>query len=984
MSIFSTDTELAGNRPAKAAAPAAVRGLRFRLALGFGLLAVLLTAALALVIGELATNLARKEIGRYLTRLSIEMRDKIDTGMSERVAEIGMLANLDTSIDGPRNPGLRKTMLNELKRASPDYSWLGYTDATGRVVVSLADLLQGADVSARIWFRRAMTAPYVGDVRDATLLAPLLPRASAELPRIVDIAFPLREAGRVYGAVSGYVSWNWVGRLRDAIESNAPPEAPFELIVLSADNKVLLGPAGMIGTTLPLNELSPSRLRAYDARLERWADGVTYLAGTSATRGFGDYQGLGWIVVARQRAEIAFAPVRLLQQRIAIAGGLIALLTIVLGWWIATRVSGPLAEISAAADAISRGSRRVQIPSEGGYTEVERLSSSLRRMLANLTAHEEDLRLAQNRLETRVRERTAELTKARAEMELEAADHAVARDEATAAKDRLSLAMEASRLVLWDYDVPSGKVALSEAWSTLLGGEAVATTETMASLTGLVPEEDRSAVQAAIASALKGPDSSYRVEHRVRTASGVPVWIVSEGRVVERDASGRAVRMIGTNRDITERMRSANALRESEERFRKLTELYSDWYWEIDTDLRFTRFEGSGLAKLGVRTEEALGHSPLESSRYEVTSMSPEEFARIRAERKSYRDVRGRYTLDDGTYRYVSVTGEPVFGGDGSFGGYRGVTRDITDHMYAEEALRESEARFKGAFEHSATGMSLIGLDGRWLKVNRALCETTGYSEAELLARSFQDLTHPDDLHIGPASLGDLLSGKRESIQIEKRYLHKRGHEVWVLVNLSLVRDKGGNPEHFISQILDVSERRKLQERVEHLALHDPLTDLPNSRLLLDRLQQALAAAQRAKRPIGVMYIDLDGFKSVNDTHGHKAGDLVLKEFAIRLKSILRAVDSVARVGGDEFVAILAEIADAADATKAADRLLAAMAVPFDIGQTAVTLSASIGLALYPANGDDAQTLLQRADSAMYSAKRAGKNSYRFFAGDPK
>ena len=853
MSIFSTGTELAGSRPAKAAVPATVRSLRFRIALGFGLLAVLLTAALALVIGELATNLARKEIGRYLTRLSIEMRDKIDTGMSERVAEIGMLANLDTSIDGPRNPGLRKTMLNELKRATPDYSWLGYTDATGRVVVSLADLLQGADMSGRVWFRRAMTAPYIGDVRDATLL----PRTGAELPRIVDIAFPLREAGRVYGAVSGYVSWSWVGRLRDAIESNAPPEAPFELIVLSADNKVLMGPAGLMGTTLPLTERSPSRLRAYDARLERWADGVTYLAGTSATRGFGDYQGIGWIVVARQRAEFAFAPVRLLQQRIAIAGGLIALLAIVLGWWIATRVSGPLAEISAAADAISRGSRRVQIPSEGGYAEVERLSSSLRRMLANLTAHEEDLRLAQNRLETRVRERTAELTKARAETELEAADHSVARDEATAAKDRLSLAMEASRLVLWDYDVPSGKVALSEAWSALLGGDAVPTTETMASLTGLVPEEDRSAVQAAIASALKGPDSSYRVEHRVRTASGVPVWIVSEGRVVERDASGRAVRMIGTNRDITERMHSANA-------------------------------------------------------------------------------------------------------------------------------LLESEARFKGAFEHSATGMSLIGLDGRWLKVNRALCEITGYSEAELLARSFQNLTHPDDLRIGPASLGDLLSGKRESIQIEKRYLHKLGQEVWVLVNLSLVRDKAGNPEHFISQILDVSERRKLQERVEHLALHDPLTDLPNSRLLLDRLQQALAAAQRAKRPIGVMYIDLDGFKPVNDTYGHKAGDLVLKEFAIRLKSILRAVDSVARVGGDEFVAILAEIADTADATKAADRLLAAMAVPFDIGQTAVTLSASIGLALYPANGDDAQTLLQRADSAMYSAKRAGKNSYRFFAGDPK
>ena len=322
-------------------------------------------------------------------------------------------------------------------------------------------------------------------------------------------------------------------------------------------------------------------------------------------------------------------------------------------------------------------------------------------------------------------------------------------------------------------------------------------------------------------------------------------------------------------------------------------------------------------------------------------------------------------------------------GADGRALRMLGTNRDISGRVKRAEALRESEARFKGAFENSATGIALIGLNERWLKVNRALCEITGYEEAELLSLSYQDLTHPEDRQVGPASLDDLLSGTREAIQIDKRYIHKRGHEVWVLVNLSLVRDKLGKPEHFISQTLDMSERHRLQERVEHLALHDPLTGLPNSRLLLDRLEQTIAAARRAKRAMGVLYIDLDGFKPVNDTWGHATGDRVLKTVAGRLTQALRETDSVARVGGDEFVAILGPVATESDAISVAGRVLTTVAMPMDLGNAWVELSASIGIALYPNHGEDAQSLLQRADTAMYQAKRSGKNVWRFFSLDP-
>ena len=369
MNTSSTASERAG-APRQTA-----RSLRVRLALGFGLMVALLTGAMILMIGELATGLARKQIGHHLTRLAIEMRDKLDVGMFERLSEIELLANLDATLHGPRNPALRQAMLEELGRTAPDYSWLGYMDRKGRVQVSLNGLLAGEDVSGRPWFRDAQSALYVGDVREATLLPPLS-SGGREIPRlVVDIALPLRDREGSYGVVAGRVSWTWAARLREAIESYAQADSPFEMLVVSARREVLLGPQGLVGTTLELAELSPAQLRAYDARLERWPDGVDYLIGTSATRGHATFPGLGWIVIVRQRADLAFAPVRLLQQRIALAGLLLALAAIALGWWLASRVSRPLFRISAAADEISRGHRRVAIPS-GGDRKSTRLNSS--------------------------------------------------------------------------------------------------------------------------------------------------------------------------------------------------------------------------------------------------------------------------------------------------------------------------------------------------------------------------------------------------------------------------------------------------------------------------------------------------------------------------------------------------------------------------------------------------------------------------------
>lgn len=418
----------------------------------------------------------------------------------------------------------------------------------------------------------------------------------------------------------------------------------------------------------------------------------------------------------------------------------------------------------------------------------------------------------------------------------------------------------------------------------------------------------------------------------------------------------------------------------SEARFRRLTALSSDWYWELDEQLKFKVVSGAGLSAFGLKPEDLLGRTPSEApdSRYELLSPSESEFARLRAEHRPYSNVRGRFAYADGTYRYVSINGEPVFSDDGTFCGYRGVTRDITGQARAEIALRESEAQFRMAFDNSPIGMALVRPDGAWLRVNEALCALVGYSRDELLALTFQDITHPEDLESDLTLVREVLDDTRQTYQMDKRYIAKDGAEIWIQLNVSLVRDSAGKPLYFISQIQNIGTRRSLQQRTERLALHDALTDLANSRLLHDRLERAIAAARRAKRMAGVVFLDLDGFKAVNDAHGHAAGDAVLKEVAGRLAAAVRNVDTVGRIGGDEFVVVLGDVDSTQGSMLAAKRIRAAFEAPFVAAGARTNLGASLGIALYPDHGGDAQTLLQRADSAMYRAKSEGTNMIRF------
>ena len=292
------------------------------------------------------------------------------------------------------------------------------------------------------------------------------------------------------------------------------------------------------------------------------------------------------------------------------------------------------------------------------------------------------------------------------------------------------------------------------------------------------------------------------------------------------------------------------------------------------------------------------------------------------------------------------------------------------------EALRESRERFESVFEYAAIGMGLVAPDGRWLRVNRALCETLGYPEEELLGRAFGDITHPDDLDDDFEQAGRLLPGETRVYRKEKRYFRKDGRTVWALLSVSVVNDEAGEVLYFISQVQDVTERKRLEEKLSRLAYHDALTGLPNRALLEERLGHAFDRSGRTGTPVAILYLDLDGFKEVNDSLGHEAGDRLLVEVARRIEAHSRPADTVARLGGDEFCVLLEDVRGPGEAVRIADRLREYLTEPFDLTEGPVRVGVSIGVA-EKGPGDEDRTvvrLLCEADAQMYRTKKAAKS----------
>jgi diguanylate cyclase (GGDEF)-like protein/PAS domain S-box-containing protein len=310
------------------------------------------------------------------------------------------------------------------------------------------------------------------------------------------------------------------------------------------------------------------------------------------------------------------------------------------------------------------------------------------------------------------------------------------------------------------------------------------------------------------------------------------------------------------------------------------------------------------------------------------------------------------------------------------------------DNARLSERLRASEASFRLAFDGAAVGMTMTSLDprdaGRFLRVNDAMCAITGHSADELMAMTFADITHPDDLAASLDALDAAVAGRALVDRAEKRYVRRDGSHVWVAIASSVIRLESGENLHAITSVEDITDRKGAEAELAWRVTHDPLTRLLNRTGLTEHLVAALEDSQRAGRSGAdqagaLLYCDLDGFKNVNDTHGHDLGDRVLRVAASRLTEQIRDGDHVGRLGGDEFVIIARHVTPGAAVTLA-ERIVGSLAEPLQVDGVSVAITVSIGVALLSdiplAAGPDAAALLHVADTAMYQAKTNGRNGH--------
>src|SRR5712691_1326183 len=411
------------------------------------------------------------------------------------------------------------------------------------------------------------------------------------------------------------------------------------------------------------------------------------------------------------------------------------------------------------------------------------------------------------------------------------------------------------------------------------------------------------------------------------------------------------------------------ALRERDEMFRETFDQAAVGIALVSPDLRYLRVNDKFCDIVGY-------------SRDELLSMGLRDTGEI--PRRQLREK--ELVHKDGSRVWVTIASSLVRGASEQPLYFVSVVQDISEAKRAAAALRENEERFRRTFELAGSGVAHIGMDRRFIRMNRRLCEMLGYSEDQLLRLTGRQISHPDDLDVINAQRPSLYAGEIDAVRVEKRYLRKNGSVIWVAFTMVVERDAAGEPEYEIAFFDDITSRknaeaalRESEERFRQLAHHDALTNLPNRALFYDRMQHALALAKRNSWTVGVMLVDLDRFKSVNDTLGHAIGDKLLRQVAERLSKSVRASDTVARLGGDEFAVVL-NLSTPEDVAVVGHKILAEFQAPFQVEGHSLPATLSIGAALYPNDSADQDTLMKNADAAMYRSKEAGRNCFSLFS----
>ena len=461
------------------------------------------------------------------------------------------------------------------------------------------------------------------------------------------------------------------------------------------------------------------------------------------------------------------------------------------------------------------------------------------------------------------------------------------------------------------------------------------------------------------------------------------VWLGPGGARVDvlasssfvRDGDGAPVGVVYVGSDYTERRRAEGALKESEHRYRTLFDLnpLPMWVYDFET-LRFIAVNDEAVKHYGWSRDDFLSML--------ITEIRPQEdvpavLALLPQLPERVSPAIFRHKKKDGTVIDVEISSFEFISG-----GRRRrlvMAHDVTERHQSERRLRESEASYRLLFERNLAGVYRTTTDGRILDCNDAFARMFGYGSPQELLKE-----HASSLYFDSSEREQMLEQLRlqRSVTNQEMRLRRRdGSPVWVLENATML--EGHETGVIEGTIIDITDRKYAQDEIEYQAYHDVLTGLPNRLLFRDRISQSLAHARRSSRTVAIMFLDLDDFKAVNDSLGHTIGDRLLQAVALRLVGAIRAEDTVARMGGDEFTVLLSDVTDGRGAATVARKILEAVGAPLVLDGHELRATASIGIAVFPGDGFDAETLLKNADRAMYRAKQLGRNNYQYATPPP-
>ena len=941
-----------------------------RLLLSYLLVAVLPLAGLAVFyLASFETSL-RETVLSNMATIANKKAEQIDSYMAERLADARLLSQRNIVRNGvatlgrafhagglssPAYQAVARKLRDELSAAygDDDYYDVLLMDTAGNVVFSLS---QEADLG---------TSLRHGPYRDTQLAKGFALTAQTLQTQLTRFAFYVPSGNRPAAFLTAPVLENGVliGVLALQLDVSKLESVTVDRTGLGRTGETVLAQKDGDDAyyTGPLRHVEDAAYR-YRVPLRKTAlpmqmalagdhgQGVIRdYAGIECVAAWGYLPALGWGMVVKIDTSEALASTVRLRRVTYLALTLFLLFSGGAAYFLGRGLSRPIRNLTRVADRIAAGDLSQRAPEEG-IDEVGRLAHAFNHMTDALAD-------ARNNLEAQIEARSKALREISA-LQNEILDKAGALVVVLDREGRIrrfNRACEA--LTQYSFAEVEGHFV----WDLFL-----------------TPEERERVHEEAFNALVRNPQA-------LRGAY-TNYWVARDGtrRLIEwsnsllLDEGGEMEFVVSIGTDVTEKRLAETALKESAQRLNEAQRIAQIGSWELDLSSGKLTWSDE-IFHLFEIDKGAFGAS------YEafLNAIHPEDRERVNqaytdslATRSPY-EIAHRLRMPDGRTKWVNERCETHHDEQGKAIRSTGTVQDITELKLAEEALR----LYANVFEHSGEAILITDSDKRILAVNSAFTRLTGYAIDEIRGKNPNILASgqtPDETYQSMwAALGEAGYWQGEVLDRRKDGTH---YPKWI--SISVVRDVEGNISHYIASFTDISERKQAEAHISQLAYHDILTGLLNRFSLNSQLEQALAMAHRDQRALAVMFLDMDRFKTINDTLGHAVGDKLLITVAKRLRESVRESDIVARLGGDEFVVVLTEVEDATAVARLADKILQVLAQPYLIGKNALHSAASIGLAFYPDDGEDGETLMKNADTAMYHAKSQGRNNIQFFTAE--